>query len=50
MVHRGEFVDSGVVIISVIKHEVAKFAAINAEGLKDFSYSASYRLTSVGTH
>jgi hypothetical protein len=50
VVHRGEFVNSGVVIIGVIKHKVAKFAAINAKGLQDFSYSVSYRLTSVGTH
>jgi len=50
VVHRGEFVDSGVVIVGVIEHKVAKFAAIDAEGLQDFGYSVSYRLTSVGTH
>jgi hypothetical protein len=50
VVHRGEFVNSGVVIVSVIKHKVAEFTAINAEGLQDFSYSVSYCLTSVGTY
>jgi hypothetical protein len=50
VVHRSEFVNSSVVIIGVIKHKVAKFTAINAKGLQDFSYSVSYRLTSVGTY
>ena len=38
------------VVNHVIKHKIAKFAAINAKGLQDFSYSVSYRLTSVDTY